>query len=257
LEGLGWVLSNLKIYPPLHPSKEGKIQGFILNKLFLSFKCTIGYVLLKNITMQKIEHWLTIAKKINSIAQSGLAFTKDKYDRERYTELMDISIQILQNITDVDSNKLDFIFNRDIGYQTPKLGVRAVVFRNDKLLLVKEKMDDKWCMPGGYADTGMSPSETVMNEVKEESGFDVKPIRILGLLDYNKHQARPFPFDIYNLFMECEIIGGEPATGVETSDVGFFDLDHLPELSVRRVTKEQVLKMYELHANKDMAPIFD
>ncbi|MCE4566586.1 NUDIX hydrolase [Maribellus sp. CM-23] len=206
---------------------------------------------------QTPQHWLTIAKKINSIAQTGLAFTKDKFDRERYTELLDLSIEILNNITDIDTGKLNFVFNRDIGYQTPKVGIRAVVFENEKILLVKEKMDGKWSLPGGYADTGMLPSEIAVNEVKEESGYDVKPLRILGLIDYNKHQERPFPFDVYQLFMECEIIGGQPQTGIETSDVGFFDITDLPELSERRVTKQQILKMHELYQNKDMAPIFD
>ena len=203
------------------------------------------------------DHWLTIAKKINSIAQTGLTFTKDKFDRERYTELLDLSIQILNNITQIDTQKLEFVFNRDIGYQTPKVGIRAVVFRDNKILLVKEKMDGKWSLPGGYADTGMTPSEIAINEVKEESGFDVTPVRILGLIDYNKHQERPFPFDVYQVFMECEIIGGQATTGIETSDVGFFDINELPELSVRRVTKEQILKMYELYMNKELEPVFD
>lgn len=203
------------------------------------------------------DHWLTIAKKINSIAQSGLAFTKDKYDRQRYSELLDLSIQILNNITDINSEKLEFVFNRDIGYQTPKVGIRAVIVRDDKILLIKEKMDGKWCLPGGYADTGMTPGESAINEVKEESGFEVKPIRLLGLIDYNKHQEQPFPFDLYQLFIACEIIGGEATAGVETSDVGFFDINDLPELSVRRVTKQQILKMFELYKNKSLDPIFD
>jgi len=203
------------------------------------------------------DHWLTIAKKINAIAQSGLTFTKDEFDKERYLELQQLSIEIINNITDIDTEKLDFVFNRDIGYQTPKVGVRAVVFQEDKILMVKEKMDGKWCLPGGYADTGMTPSEIVINEVKEESGYDVKPIRILGLIDYNKHQTKPFPFDLYQLFMECEIIGGEAKIGIETSDVGFFSMDNLPELSVRRVTKKQIIKMFELYQNKELEPIFD
>lgn len=203
------------------------------------------------------KHWLEVAKKINSIAQTGLAFTKDKFDKERYSELLELSITILNNITLIDTKKLDFVFNRDIGYQTPKVGVRAVVFKDNKILLVKEKMDGKWSLPGGYADTGMQPSEIAINEVKEESGFDVKPTRILGLIDYNKYQEKPFPFDVYQLFMECEITGGQPQAGIETSDVGFFEITDLPELSIRRVTKEQILKMYELYKNKDMKPIFD
>lgn len=202
-------------------------------------------------------HWLEIAKQINSIAQTGLAFTKDKFDKERYEQLLLLSIKIINNITEVDIKKLDFIFNREIGYQTPKVGVRVVVVRNQKILLVKEKMDDKWCLPGGYADVGLTPSEIAVNEVKEESGFDVKPTRILGLIDYNKHQEKPFPFDIYQLFMECEIIGGRAMPGLETSDVGFFSIDDLPELSVRRVTKEQLIQMYEVSVNKNLEPVFD
>lgn len=202
-------------------------------------------------------HWLTIVKRINSIAQTGLAFTKDKFDRERYEELLNLSIEILNNITEIDSKRLEFVFNRDIGYQTPKVSIRAVIFRNEKILLVKEKMDNRWSLPGGYADTGLTPSEIAINEVKEESGFDVKPLRILGLIDYNKHQKKPFPFDVYQLFMECEIIGGTPTAGIETSDVDFFDINYLPDLSVRRVTKDQILKMFELHKNKKLEPIFD
>jgi ADP-ribose pyrophosphatase YjhB (NUDIX family) len=203
------------------------------------------------------KHWLDIAKKINSIAQTGLTFTKDKFDQERYNELLDLSLLIFNNITEIDYSKLDFIFNRDVGYQTPKVGIRAVVFNEEKILLVKEKMDNKWSLPGGYADTGMTPSEIAISEVKEESGYDVIPLRILGLIDYNKYQERPFPFDVYQLFMECKIIGGEAKTGIETSDVGFFSIDDLPELSERRVTKQQVLKMYELCKNKNLEPIFD
>lgn len=203
------------------------------------------------------KHWLDIAKQINLIAQTGLAFTNDKYDKERYEKLLDLSLEILQNITVVDSAKLEFIFNRDIGYQTPKVGVRVVVLKNNEILLVKEKMDGKWSLPGGYADLGMTPSEIAVNEVKEESGFDVKPVRILGFIDYNKYQKRPFPFDIYQLFMECEIIGGEATPGLETSEVNFFNIESLPELSERRVTKGQILQMYELAQSKNKEPVFD
>jgi ADP-ribose pyrophosphatase YjhB (NUDIX family) len=210
-----------------------------------------------NISENLPKHWLEMAKQINSIAQTGLAFTKDKYDKERYGQLMDLSLKILNNITEIDSQTLDFVFNRDIGYQTPKVGVRVVVIKDGKLLLVKEKMDGRWSLPGGYADLGMTPSQTAINEVKEESGFDVEPVKILGFIDYNKYQKRPFPFDIYQLFIECRITGGEAAPGIETSDVGFFSIENLPELSERRVTKKQMLQMYELAVNENVEPIFD
>ncbi|MDF1550973.1 MAG: NUDIX hydrolase [Bacteroidales bacterium] len=202
-------------------------------------------------------HWLAIAKQINSIAQSGLAFTKDKFDKERYEQLLDLSINIINKITEIDNSKLQFVFNRDVGYQTPKVGVRAVVIKDSKILLVKEKMDGKWTLPGGYADTGMTPSEIVVNEVKEESGFDVEATRILGFIDYNKHQQRPFPFDIYQLFMQCEIIGGAAIPGLETSQVAFFDIDELPELSERRVTRGQLVQMYQMAVSEHIQPVFD
>lgn len=203
------------------------------------------------------KHWLEIAKRISSIAQTGLAFTNDKFDKERYFELQKLSIEILEHITEIETDKLEFIFNRDIGYQTPKVGIRAVVIEKDKLLFVREKMDNKWSLPGGYADIGMTPSQIAINEVKEESGYDVEPIRILGFIDYNKYQERQFPFDIYQLFMECKIIGGNPVPGLETSEVGFFDIENLPELSTRRVTRDQILTMFDLCQNSELAPIFD
>jgi ADP-ribose pyrophosphatase YjhB (NUDIX family) len=132
-----------------------------------------------------------------------------------------------------------------------------VVPENNELLLVREKMDNKWSLPGGYADLGMTPSQIAINEVKEESGYDVEPVRILGFIDYNKHQERQFPFDIYQLFMECKIVGGDPKPGIETSEVGFFDIEYLPELSTRRVTKDQIVTMFELCQNSELAPIFD
>lgn len=219
----------------------------------------LGEAFFKHTSMivDPLKHWLEIAKKINSISQTGLTFTKDPFDKERYSELLELSIEIFTNITDIDSQKLKFVFNRDEGYLTPKVSVRAVIIRDNKILLVKEKSDNKWSLPGGYADIGMTPSEIAINEVKEESGFDVKPTRILGLIDYNQHQEKPFPFDVYQLFMECEIIGGQAQSGLETSAVEFFDPKSLPELSTRRVTKEQLLKMIELNENRNLDPIFD
>jgi ADP-ribose pyrophosphatase YjhB (NUDIX family) len=203
------------------------------------------------------DDWLGIAKRINSIAITGLTYCKDEFDIERYRELLGLSIHIINKLTDINSDKLQFVFNRETGYQTPKTGVRAVVFRENRILLVKEKMDGRWSLPGGFADTGLTPSQSVIREVKEESGFDVETVRLLGIIDYNKHQARPFPFDIYQLFIECRITGGDAEPGLETSDVGFYDEDNLPELSVRRVTKEQIKLMFEYNRDKTRKPVID
>jgi len=201
--------------------------------------------------------WLNIAKRINSIAITGLTYCRDQYDIERYNELLDLSIHVINKITDIKTDKLEFIFNRELGYQTPKIGVRAVIFLKGKLLFVREKMDGKWTLPGGFADMGLTPSQSVIREVLEEAGFEVEIIRILGIIDYNKHQARPFPFDIYNLFIECRITGGEAIPGPETSEVGFFGEDNLPELSVKRVTLQQIKMMFEFRNNKQKQPLLD
>ena len=201
--------------------------------------------------------WLNIAKRINSIAITGLTYCRDQYDIERYNELLDLSIHVINKITDIKTDKLEFIFNRELGYQTPKIGVRAVIFQQGKLLFVREKMDGKWTLPGGFADMGLTPSQSVIREVLEEAGFEVEIIRILGIIDYNKHQARPFPFDIYNLFIECRITGGEAIPGPETSEVGFFGEDNLPELSVKRVTLQQIKMMFEFRNNKQKQPLLD
>jgi ADP-ribose pyrophosphatase YjhB (NUDIX family) len=204
-----------------------------------------------------LQHWLSVANKINSIAQSGLTYTTDKFDQERYRDLLELSIRILEDITSIDSAKLNFVFNREKGYQTPKVGVRAVIVKNKKILLVKEMMDDRWSLPGGWADTGLSPGEAIVSEVKEETGYDVRPMRILGLIHYNRYQTSPFPFDVYQLFMECEIIGGTQSAGTETTEVDFFDIDALPEISHRRVTKKQIVQMYSLSQSNNTQPVFD
>ena len=201
--------------------------------------------------------WLNIAKRINSIAITGLTYCRDQYDIERYNELLDLSIHVINKITDIKTDKLEFIFNRELGYQTPKIGVRAVIFQQGKLLFVREKMDGKWTLPGGFADMGLTPSQSVIREVLEEAGFEVEIVRILGIIDYNKHQARPFPFDIYNLFIECRITGGEAIPSPETSEVGFFGEDNLPELSVKRVTLQQIKMMFEFRNNKQKQPLLD
>ena len=122
--------------------------------------------------------WLDWAKRIQALSQSGLAFSKDSYDIERYEELRKISVEIMTEYTDLDMIKIKDLFTNETGYQTPKVDVRGVVFTNEQLLMVKENLDDKWALPGGFCDIGLSPSENVVKEIKEESGFDVMPVKI-------------------------------------------------------------------------------
>ncbi|MGC5774853.1 NUDIX hydrolase [Paenibacillus pabuli] len=201
--------------------------------------------------------WLEWAKQIQAIAQTGLTYAKDVYDIERYEELRRISIDILANYTSVNKEKIALTFANDSGYATPKVDIRGVVFRGNKILLVREKIDGAWALPGGWGDIGLSPSEVAVKEIKEESGFDVVPIRILAILDKKFHGHPPEPYHVYKMFIQCNIVGGTAEIGVETSAVEFFSLDELPELSLERNTVEQVKTMFEFLDQPDKEVILD
>ncbi|GLI09413.1 ADP-ribose pyrophosphatase [Paenibacillus tyrfis] len=203
------------------------------------------------------HRWLEWAKQIQAIAQTGLAYTKDVYDRERFEELRQMSVDILAHYTETDPGKIKLTFASDTGYATPKVDIRGVVFRDGKLLLVREKHDGVWSLPGGWADIGLSPSEVAVKEIKEESGFDARPVRLLAVLDKKFHGHPPEPYHIYKLFIRCDIIGGSATTGVETSAVGFFGEDELPVLSVERNTEAQLRTMFEFLRDPDKPVILD
>ncbi|MFB0845197.1 NUDIX hydrolase [Paenibacillus oleatilyticus] len=203
------------------------------------------------------HRWLEWAKQIQAIAQTGLAYTKDVYDRERFEDLRQMSVDILAHYTETDPGKIKLTFASDTGYATPKVDIRGVVFRDGKLLLVREKHDGVWALPGGWADIGLSPSEVAVKEIKEESGFDAKPVRLLAVLDKKFHGHPPEPYHIYKLFIRCDITGGSATTGVETSAVDFFGEDELPVLSVERNTEAQLRTMFEFLRDPDKPVILD
>jgi len=189
--------------------------------------------------------WLEWAKRLQAIAQTGLTYGKDVYDIERYEDLRRISVDILAEYTTVPRERIELAFANDPGYATPKTDIRAVAFREGRILLVREKLDGAWSLPGGWADIGLSPSEVAVKETKEESGFDVAPARLLAVLDKKFHGHPPEPYHVYKMFILCEIEGGEAAGGTETSEVGFFGRDELPALSLERNTPAQIRTMFE------------
>lgn len=137
------------------------------------------------------NQWLEWAKRIQALSQAGLTFSKDIYDIERYEELRKISVEIMSEYTELGMKRIKNLFANETGYQTPKVDVRGVVFKNEQILMVKESIDDKWALPGGFCDIGLSPTENVVKEIKEESGYDVIPVRLIALLDNNKHSHPP------------------------------------------------------------------
>lgn len=201
--------------------------------------------------------WLDITKKLQSIAQAGLEYGADKYDLERYQMIRDISVEIMQHYTDAPIEKITELFASEKGYQTPKVDIRGVVFRENKILMVKEGLDGNWTLPGGWADVGYSPFEIAEKEVWEESGLKVKPIRLLTVFDKLKHAHPPDIYHIYKLFILCEDLGGEIKPGMETLDVQWVPQDEKLHLSTPRITQEQIDLMFEYLKNPDKEVLCD
>ncbi|WP_413367569.1 NUDIX hydrolase [Lysinibacillus sp. 3P01SB] len=204
-----------------------------------------------------MSEWLDWAKRIQALSQAGLTFSKDIYDIERYEELRNISAEIMSAYTELEIDKIKNLFTNETGYQTPKVDVRGAVFRNNQILLVKETIDNKWSLPGGFCDIGLSPSENVVKEIKEESGYDVIPVKLLALLDKNKYDHPLEAYHYYKVFIQCEIIGGTPTAGVETNSIKFFSKDNLPELSTNRNTEAQIKALFDFIEDPHKETIFD
>jgi ADP-ribose pyrophosphatase YjhB (NUDIX family) len=189
--------------------------------------------------------WLSWAKRLQSIAQAGLTYSKDKYDIERFQQIRDISIEILNEYTEISNEKIKDLFCNETGYQTPKVDIRGAVFKDGKILLVKESIDGRWSLPGGWAEVNLSVKENVIKELREETGLNVVPKRLIAVLDRNKHNHPITPYGIYKIFVLCELIGGVFKKNIETVESGFFSLEDLPPLSLGRVTKEQITMCFE------------
>jgi ADP-ribose pyrophosphatase YjhB (NUDIX family) len=201
--------------------------------------------------------WLEWAKQLQSIAQTGLTYTKDIYDMERYEILRNISIDILEHYTKMDKRVIKDLFANETGYATPKVDIRAVVFKDNQILMVRENSDGAWALPGGWADIGLAPSEVAIKEVKEESGFDVKAVKLLAVFDKKCHPHPPSSSHVYKMMIQCEIIGGKPKEGIETSAVQFFSKNELPPLSTARNTKSQIELAFNYLKNPEKPVYFD
>ena len=210
--------------------------------------------------MQNIN-LLGIAKRLQSIAQSGIFYSNDKpFDFERYQEISELSVKILSELTDEPIEKISNLFTQERdGYQTPKVDIRAVVFNESgEILMVKEKVDGCWSLPGGWADVGYTPAEVAVKEVQEETGLVVKTVRLLAVLDKRNHPHPPEGWYVYKIFILCEKIGGEIVKNTtETSDIQYFSLENLPPLSEPRNVFSQIELMFEYRDNPQKEVCFD
>ncbi len=180
------------------------------------------------------QQWLDWAREIQALCQTGLAFSKGPYDLQRYRRLMEIAAEIVATHTRLPAESLRENFLRQPGYATPKIDVRGAAVRNQEILLVQEKADARWCMPGGWADVGDLPSAMVAREVEEESGMIVRATKVIGLYDANRGGGALEFYHAFKIVFLCEILGGELRSSDETLDARFFPFDHLPPLSSPR-----------------------
>jgi ADP-ribose pyrophosphatase YjhB (NUDIX family) len=201
--------------------------------------------------------WLGWARRLNALAQTGLTFAENPYEIERYTAIRTIAAEMIAQNMCTDAGRVLDLLASDAGYATPKVDVRGVVFRDGKILLVQERSDGLWTLPGGWADVGDSPVDAVVREIREESGFETRAAKLLALLDRNKHGHPPHVNHIYKIFIRCEIIGGSPTTSHEIQDVGFFADDAIPELSLTRIMPAQIARMFEHYRHPDLPADLD
>jgi ADP-ribose pyrophosphatase YjhB (NUDIX family) len=202
--------------------------------------------------------WLDWARRLQAIAQNGLTYASDPYDVERYTAMRHLAAEMIAAGSDAQMSVVRELLGSDTGYATPKIDVRGVVFQDNKILMVKERSDGRWTLPGGWADVNESPSESVIRETYEESGYRTRCLRLLAVFDRDKHPHQPaFLFHIYKLFIRCEIVGGAAKASSETVEVAYFGETELPELSITRVTPWQVHRMFEHLKTPDLPTDFD
>ncbi len=203
--------------------------------------------------------WLEWAQKLQAIAQNGLTYCESQYDIERYEQLRLIAAEIMANYTEAEPSYILDLFNQEKGYATPKVDVRGAVFQDQKILLVQERQDGLWTLPGGWVDIGDSPSSAVEREVYEESGYKTQAVKLLAAYDrnHNRHEHPPLAHHVYKLFFQCKLVSGTPTISSETEKVEFFGEQKIPELSLTRVVPSQITRLFEHYRNPNLLTDFD
>jgi ADP-ribose pyrophosphatase YjhB (NUDIX family) len=201
--------------------------------------------------------WLRWVKRLQAIAQDGLTYATDEYDVGRYEQLREIAAEILASHSTGGLEEARGLLELETGPATPKVDVRAAVFDDDKMLLVKEPDDGGWSLPGGWADVGESASETAVREVREESGYRVRATRLISAYDRDRQGHPPIPYHVYKLVFLCEILDETQSRAVDAEEVGFFGEHELPGLSLSRITPTQIKRFFEHHRRPDLPADFD
>lgn len=204
-----------------------------------------------------MEKWLKWAIEIQSLAQSGLAYTNNVYDIERYEKLREISAEMIAEKSNLNLEKVKDLFCNETGYQTPKLDTRAVIFKDNKILLTHEN-NGTWALPGGWCDVLESVESNTIKEAKEETGLDVKATKVIAIQDRNKHNTPVYAYGVCKVFVLCEVTGGKFEENIETTEIKYFSLENLPQnLAEEKTNKEQIEMCFEAYNNKEWETQFD
>lgn len=206
--------------------------------------------------MDTNEKWLQWAVELQSIAQAGLFYAKDNFDIERYERIREITAEMLSSQSDIPVQKVRELFCSEIGYQTPKLDTRAAVFKDGKILLVKEN-SGTWSLPGGWVDVNVSVKENTIKEVKEEAGLDVSADMVIAVQDREKHNFPIYAYKVCKIFVLCSVIGGSFEPNIETVESGYFGMEELPALAEEKNNEEQVKMCFDAYGAKHWKTVFD
>lgn len=202
--------------------------------------------------MDQIIEW---AKELQSLAQAGLFYGHDIYDKERYQRIREISAEMMLTRADIPVEKIKGLFCGDEGYQTPKLDTRAAIFSDEKILLVCEK--GKWSLPGGWCEFNLSPADNIVKETKEEAGLDVRVEKVIAIQDRDKHNPPPYAYGVVKIFYLCKVLGGKFTENIETSESRFFSKEELPLLAEEKCNKEQILMCFDAYNSNNWTIVFD
>lgn len=196
------------------------------------------------------------AKELQSLAQAGLFYGRDAFDKERYQRIREIAAEMMAARTEIPLEKVTGLFCGDVGYQTPKVDTRAAIFQDGKILLVCES-GGKWSMPGGWCEYNMSPAENVIKEAKEEAGVDVAVQKLIAVQDRDQHNRPPYAYGVVKIFYQCEATGGSFVPNIETSASQYFSPEELPPLAEEKCSEDQVRMCFEACRDDNWKTLFD
>lgn len=206
--------------------------------------------------MADSQRWLDWAVELQGLAQAGLYYGKDVFDRERYARIREIAAEMVSHQSELPLERVKDLFCNETGYQTPKLDTRAAIVQNGKLLLVRET-DGRWSLPGGWCDVNVSVGENAVKEVREEAGLDVVAERLIAVQDRARHNLPRYAYGVCKVFVQCRVLGGQFRPNAETTESRWFGPEELPELAEEKNTAEQLALCFQACQTEHWETLFD